>query len=250
MDIYEKLFFAFENKAKDLYIKKIIIGSSYTCVKLSNGNTGIAYTLADKNQDLQLFSENLYPKNSEAKTCLYCIQSKNPLKKSIGIALINALNHDYALFLPDDDNNTGLFAQLDIKMNTKISMAGFVKPLADKIKTKTKFLNILDYDKKLGKETEFLKNLKSSDYLIITSSSLLNSTIEPFLNEKNKKTKAVLIGPTTPMSEQVFKGTGISLLAGSHILPGYEEIVMNKVAKGFGTPVLKKFLRKTILKIQ
>ncbi|MGM0418828.1 MAG: Rossmann-like domain-containing protein [Thermodesulfobacteriota bacterium] len=245
MNIYEKLFLAFEAKAKPLYIDKVLTGLSYTAVKLSNGNTGIAYT----NHGLKPFSEEFYPENTEAINYLFFIKSQHPLKKSIGIALINALNHDYTLSLHDDDNNTGLFTYLDINSRTKISMAGFIKPLADKINTKTKFLDVLDYDKKTGCEKAFLKNLKKSDYLIITSSSLLNSTLEPFLKEKNQKTKAVLIGPTAPMSEQAFKGTGISLLAGSHIKPGCEEVVLEKVAKGFGTPVLKKFLRKTVLKI-
>ena len=249
MNIYDKLYLDFEKKGERIKIEKLMIGISYTAVKLSNGKSGLSFTWADKNIKTISHNKNFTPEGSFASEYLDFIKSENSLKKSIGMALINALNHEFASTLPGDDNNNGLFSHLKIDENSKISMVGDILPLVKKIKSKKIIPEILDSEKKTGNENQFLANLESSDILIISSSAILGSGFEKILEARGKNTETVLIGPTTPMTPDVFKNKRISILAGSHTITEFNQDILRETAHGKGTPVLKKFSRKIILKL-
>lgn len=244
MTIYENLFEAFRNIAKNQKIEKFIYGSSYTAVKLSDSSIGISYTMGNPSSK----QINSYSKIS-APDLLSFITKENSFDKTISLALINALNFKKCQTMSEDNKNNGFLSEMNFSESTKVSMAGFIKPLAQKIKEKTKNIDVLDYGKNIGSEKEFFKNLKSSDYLILTSTSLLNSSFQKLIDETGENTKIFLTGPTTPMSNKAFKDTKISFLAGSHLIPGFEKELLDNIFFGYGTPVLKKFLRKIYLKL-
>jgi hypothetical protein len=244
MNIYENLFEAFKNIAKNQKIEKIIYGSSYTAVKLSDSSIGISYTMGNPSSK----QINSYSKIS-APDLLSFITKENSFDKTISLALINALNFKECQKMPEDNKNSGFLNEINFSERTKVSMAGFIKPLALKIKEKTKNIDVLDYGKNIGSEKDFFKNLKCTDYLILTSTSLLNSSFQRLIDETGENTKIFLTGPTTPMSKKAFNNTKVNFLAGSHLIPEYEKELLENVFLGYGTPVLKKYLRKIYLKI-
>ncbi|MGE4519919.1 MAG: DUF364 domain-containing protein [Desulfobacteraceae bacterium] len=244
MNIYENLFSAFKNQAEDKKIEKIIPGNSYTAVKLNDCSVGISCTMGNI-----IYQKTNYFCGFDAVEVLSLINNPDPFKKTLSIALINALNLNECRHMDEDKNNSCFLEEINFNQNTKISMAGFIKPLAQKIQNKNIKIDVLDYGKKIGSEKEFFKNLKSADYLILTSTSLLNSSFQKLTDETGDNTKIFLTGPTTPMSEKVFKETRVKFLAGSHFIPEFEARLFENIQLGHGTPVLKKFLRKISLKV-
>lgn len=249
MNLYTKLYEEFKEKTKEIKIEKLIIGLSYTAVKLSNNNIGLSFTWADNSIESISHDKNFSPENKPVIDYLDFITDKSPIKKSIGIAIINALNHDFAATLKDDDKNTRLLSNLKIDNNSKVAMVGFIPPMVKRLKEMGVTPDILDHGKKVGNEDQFLSNLKNRDFLIITSSSLLSKTFEKILSSRGDNTKTILIGPTTPMVPKVFKDEKISFLAGSHTLNHFNLDILREVSHGKGTPILKNFSRKIILKL-
>lgn len=248
MNVYDQLFTHFENIAQNLTIDKLVIGIAYTGVILSNGSSGLSYTWIENTESAHELN-NFNPEGQTALETLKFIKDKNPLKKTIALATINALNHEYCSSLPDDDKNNGLFAQFQISDQTKISMIGFIKPLYAKIKKTGAVIQCIDLNKQIGNQKIFYSELKNADILIITSTSLLNASLQQIMKIKPPQTKTVLIGPTTPVCGDIFKNFGIDILAGSHTILENNDKILQAVAHGKGTLELKQYLRKIILKI-
>ncbi|MCB9481152.1 MAG: hypothetical protein H6680_04930 [Desulfobacteraceae bacterium] len=244
MNIYENLFTAFKGLAQEKTIEKIVTGNSYTAVKLKDSSIGISYTMGSF-----VSKKSNYYSEITTLDILSLITGNSSYDKTVSMALINALNFTECLKMPEDNKNSGLLNQIVFNENTKVSMAGFIKPLAEKIMCKAKNIDVLDYGKNIGSEKDFFRNLKSADYLILTSTSLLNSSFQKIMDESGENTEIFLTGPTTPMAKEAFKETRVSFLAGSHFIPQYEEQLIENISLGFGTPVLKKFLRKIFLKL-
>jgi uncharacterized protein (DUF4213/DUF364 family) len=243
MELNNILYDLFVSKAREVTIEIVSLGLGYTAVTTSSGGMGIAYTYFDSKNSCSVIKKDHDYEGRPAVGLLEKIGSVNTLERSMALALINALNYDEALLLPEDKNNNVMFNEFNIGNGTRAAMVGFFGPLIKIFKERNVSLEMIDIARGLGRKEDFYEKLEhETDVLFLTSTSILNNTTEEILGHTGKNVKTILLGPSTPMVPAAFKHLPVHMLAGT--VPLEQENVLKAIRHGTGTPVIHRFSRK------
>ena len=246
MKLNQMLYDLFVQKAKEADIDLLSLGLGYTAVTLTNGGIGLSYThFADK-KSCMVLNKHIDYEGRPAAGLLEKIRSDNTVERSMALALINALNYDNILNLPEDHDNKIMFEKFRIGKGRKVAMVGYFGPLVRYFKEKGISLEILDESRDLGQKKGFYAKLKNwAQVLLLTSTSILNNSTEEILANVGEKVKTVMLGPSTPMVAKAFEHLPVTMLAGT--VPLNKEQILKAIRHGMGTPVLHKYSRKAFL---
>ena len=248
MILNDNLFNLFKDKAAKIRVDMLCLGLGYTAVVTSDGGIGIAYTYFEDKKSCMLLNEAVDYEGRPASELLEKIKSDHQIERSMALALVNALNYQHALQLPEDENNEIMFEQFKITKGTKVAMVGYFGPLIKRFEQREAALDILDQSRGLGRKADFFKKLKNwADVLFLTSTSILNNSTEEILANVHDKVKTLMLGPSTPMVAEAFDHLPVYMLAGTVPLDG--ENILKAVRHGMGTPVLHRFSRKSYLSL-
>ncbi len=246
MSICERLCELSLRKAQSVTVDRISIGLGYTAVEVSDGGVGLCYTYFEKKTSCTARADNVEFESRPAELLLERIKSPAPLEKSMAMALINALNYEYALTLPEDAGHETLIGQLRIEQGRHVSMVGYFGPTIKLLEEKGAIVEIIDENRGVGEQDRFLEHLSSwTEVLILTSTSLLNDTAEGILKRLGPGAKTVILGPSTPMIREAFAGYPVHMLAGIAPIQGHD--IFKTVCHGLGTPALMKSCHKKFL---
>jgi hypothetical protein len=161
----------------------------------------------------------------------------------MGLALINALNHEKALNMSEDPDNKLLFDNLGIGQQTRVAMVGYFGPLMQAFTDRGAVLEVIDMARGMGDRNEFAAKLRDwADVLFLTSTSILNQTCEDILSQTSSSVRTVMLGPSTPMVPEVFDHLPVTMLAGT--APVDREKVLQAVRNGAGTRMIQRYSRK------
>lgn len=246
MILNDRLFNLFRDKAAKTRVDLLFLGLGYTAVVTTDGGIGIAYTYFEDKKSCMVLNEAVDYEGRPASALLEKIKSESTIERSMALALVNALNYEEALKLPEDKNNTILLEKFNIQPDTNVAMVGYFGPLVDRFKEQNIPLEILDTSRGLGSMHDFYKKLGNwADVLLLTSTSILNNTTEEILSHLHENVKTAMLGPSTPMVAEAFAHLPVHMLAGT--VPLDSENVIKAIRHGMGTPVLHKFSRKSYL---
>ena len=236
----------FIKKAKSVTIDCLNIGLGYTAVVTSDGGMGLSGTYFAGEKPGSLNRDYVDPEGKQADTLLKYILQEDMVKRSIGIALINALNYQEALKTPESPDNRFLFAILNPEGRKKIAMVGLFRSLVKMLEEQHMEVEILDETMNIGDKNTFYDKLSTwADILVLTSTTLLNNTTEELLRHAGENLRTVILGPGTPMIHTAFAHLPVHMLAGA--VPMNKEKILKAVRHGTGTPVMKQFCRQSYL---
>jgi len=85
------------------------------------------------------------------------------------------------------------------------------------------------------------------DVVIVTSTSLLNHTLDGILDCCGGAREVALVGPSTPLAPEVFMGTPVTVLAGMVVRD--TERAMKIVSQGCGTMLLGRTADKLCIRL-
>lgn len=243
MELNQRLYDAFSDQASQTQVDILSLGLSYTAVQTSNGGTGVAYTYLDNGKTCCQAMDSMRYENRPALEMLQNILDFNPLKRSMGLALVNALNHEKALNMPEDPDNQLLFDNLGIGPQTRVAMVGYFGPLMQAFTDRGAVLEVIDRTRGIGDRDEFTSKLKDwADVLFLTSTSILNQTCEEILGKVSSSVRTIMLGPSTPMMPEAFTHLPVNMLAGTAPVDG--EKVLQAVRNGAGTRMIHRYSRK------
>ena len=248
MRLTGKLSDEFREKAEQVTIDLVSIGLGYSAVQTSDGGMGVSYTYYENRHTLAASGQYIDYEGLKASVLLQEIESDDPLKRSLALALINALNYEFALGLAEDRSNSMLTEQLHIKKGTAVAMVGHIKPLEEKFTKMGIVTEIIDHFKGMGNEESFFAFLRDrADALLITSTTLLNDTTEHILSHVRKDTRCAMLGPGTPMTKKPFSHLPLHLLAGT--VPVDKNQVLKMIRHGMGTRMIHKYSKKVLMQL-
>jgi hypothetical protein len=222
-------------------ITDVRLGLGYTIVEINNGSAGLAWT-PDKKQSGSC--THLRKAGGlvgmEAGELLTWLDSENYLERAIGLATFNALNSKVERDLLPEES----ISLLNLKNTDRVVMVGYFAPLIPKIKETGCELTIVELDG--GKPGVIavgpgMTALSACDVAIITSTSIINNTVDGLLAVLTGHRAAVMLGPSTPVCPEAFADTGITQLSGSYVVD--VDRAKTIVSQGGGTMLLKKSLR-------
>ncbi len=241
MDIQKKLIDCAAGWADGQKIKELRFGLGFSCVEITDGRIGIAWTPAEDGARSCTHIKNAGSiAGMPACDVLTWLASENVLERAAGLALFNALNSRNERFFTEGDAVT----LLNIQKEDHVVMVGHFAPLVPAVKaTECRFEIIeLNSDRPGVIAPEIgMKSLEECDIAIITSTSIINGTCDRLLQSLKRNRAAVMLGPSTPMCFEAFSGTRITQLSGSYVLDSGR--VKSVISEGGGTMLLKKYMR-------
>lgn len=244
MRLVEQIHAAFRKRAAEVDVSQLVIGLGYTAVVTGEGGIGLAYTWPDDTACCSHVRGWDDAEGAPATRLLDLLMGGSGLVRSIGMAAVNALNHAAALELPADVGPAGaLVERLRIGQGTKVAMVGFFPPVARALMEIGAELEIVDEAQGIGDQRSFRDRLGDwADVLVMTSTTLLGDTADELLLAAGRDVRIALLGPTTPLAPEAFRGSRVELLAG--MVPLDAEAVLRAVRHGAGTPELQRSGRK------
>ncbi|MGM0601479.1 MAG: Rossmann-like domain-containing protein [Candidatus Rifleibacteriota bacterium] len=232
--------------AENQTIKDLRLGLGYSCVELSDGKMGLAWT-PDKRQSgscthLDKAGNILGLSAIEA---LEWLKGENLLERAVALAVFNALNSKIERNFEDAE----AISQLNIKSSDHVVMVGYFAPVIPAIKKTGCLLEVVELDQEKPDVITPLMGfnaLENCDIAIITSTSIINNTVNSLLNALKNNRAAVMLGPSTPMCPEAFAGSRITQLSGSFVKD--KDAVKTVVSQGGGTRLLKKHIKFSTVK--
>jgi len=229
-------------------IGDVRMGLGYSAVRLSSGEIGLCWTPKEGNRCCQQFPEAGTLAGRPANDLLEGIAHPgSPLKRMLGVATANTLG----LSLPQAPSLGGdILSILALKPTYHLVMVGHFGPLIPEIRRTACRLDIIEADPSEGEldREQGLAALQQCTVAIITATTLVTGGLDEYLAALGSVRAAVLLGPSVPLFPNVFRGTGLTHLAGSRVRDG--ERVLRIVSEGGGTPMLKPCLEAVVVPVQ
>ena len=240
-EILSRFYKYLSGRGSDLLVEEVRIGLGYLGVKLEGDRMGLAAVLRHElTPGCSVLDEAGNLAGSRASVLLRgLVDGRNPLEKALGLATANAIIHPE----PTEEEKDTL-ELINLTSQDRVAMIGLFRPLVPRIKKTGASLSIIERNASLMEipdQRERKRILKECTVAIITATALLNDTMEDVLNDLGNPRHVVVLGPSTPMCGEAFKGTQVTLLGGSVLLNTRK--IMQIISEGGGTPALRPYLR-------
>jgi uncharacterized protein (DUF4213/DUF364 family) len=227
-------------------VKEVRIGLRYTAVFLENGSAGVAFTFSMGVIREWPILEGLHPLEGRcASDLLALLQSMNKIEMAVGLATANALAN-----VPGDGLLYGdALDYLHITSEDRVGMVGYFSPVVPKLRNLTSHVTIFEQDRRRGEgcypEEDAYRLLPECQVAMITSTAILNHTIDKLLESARSCREVALMGPTTPLLPQVFDHTCVTLLSG--VIVNRPDRILSIVSEGGGIRLFKHHVMKVNL---
>jgi len=215
-------------------VEDVRIGASYVAVILTGGRIGVAARLKEA------VGAEIEPQASgcisgrPAETLLdRLVCGAGAVERALALAAANALIHPE---IPGREEDT--LGLMNLRPGERVAMVGLFRPIVPRIESTGVRLSVIERD---TPEQERRQVLGACDVAIVTATTLLNGTLEEVLNELGKPRHVALMGPSTPLCEEIFRATPVTHLGGPAIVDG--AALLQVISKGGGTPDMRPFLR-------
>jgi len=249
MSIRQKIKEASLELAEDFFVTDVRIGLAYTAVLLDNGRLGVAYTFhRNLKGGCSVFKELRPLSGKKASEMLAMLDSADRVESAVALATSNALSN----IMNEEPLEGDTLEYLDIRPEDNVAMVGYFAPLVPLLKKRAASLRIfeqIDVAKgDLLPEKDLYRQLPRCQVAVLTSTSILNHTIDAILDAARTCREVVLLGASTPILPEVFADTPVTILSGV-VVTGNEEI-MRIVSEGGGMRLFKNHIRKINVRLR
>lgn len=184
-----------------IVVDEVIVGTSWTMVR-SGINIGVAMTVNETTAPSAMKTSVI---DVPLKEIASLVKSWNFIEASIGLAAINAYYNSMEFKSQWCENNEDIF---DVCSETikgkKVAVIGHFPNIEQRLAGNNQ-LTILERRPKKGDypDTACEYLLPQQDYVFITGSAFINKTM-PRLLELSRNAKVILVGPSVPLTSQLF----------------------------------------------
>ncbi len=220
-------------QSRHLAVEDVRIGGSYVAVVLTGGRIGLAARLKESvGTQIEIPRSAICGKRAEA-LLEDLVSGTGAVERALGLAAANAIIHPA---IPRQEEDT--IGLMNLRPGERVAMVGLFRPIVPRIEATGVILSVIERD---TPEIERRDILGACSVAIITATTLLNGTLEGILNGLGKPRHVALMGPSTPLCEEIFRATPVTHLGGSAIIDG--AAVLQVIAEGGGTPDMRPCLR-------
>jgi uncharacterized protein len=230
------------SSAKHASIKDVRIGLGYTAVQLDSGHAGVAGTPEEQSASCTHFGGAGTLAGSPAIKLLALIADESSaLARAIGLATANAILASMPRPSALDEE---VIASLHVTEADHVAMVGFFGPIIGNLKKTGCRLEVVERIPQRGEDTltpqQGKDALAACTIAIITGTTLMNGTFDDVAASLGNPRAAVVLGPSSPLCGEAFRGTKITHVAGSRVL--HADAVLRIVSEGGGTMIMKPHL--------
>lgn len=255
--ILENIYKSAYRRLRGKKIKDVRIGLGLMAVELDDGSIGVTYVLRDEIGDCcTVFPHkgNLIgtPAMQVAK---WAVEGGDVLAVAMGMAVMNSVAEYDKLEQIESSEDADAVFSVDIKPSDTVGVIGFIGPVVAGLRGKVKKIYIFergeDVPQGVRPESDEPKLLPKCKVVFISSTSLINGTLESsVLKYCTGARDIVMVGASTPMYPEAFKGSGVTVLAGTQWLPEYSKEILEGVSQGSGVKQLIEYGEKMSVSVK
>lgn len=248
---------AFWKEQSDVPVADARIGLGYTAVLLASGELGLAYTFRDEVKTCCTAFRGPRPlAGRPAGELLPLLESESPLEAGVGLACANALAARRRALAPQNDGQRlhggDVLEEIDVQPEDQVAMVGHFEPLVEglrrRVRSLTVFERLSEPDGDLRPAREAIALLPTCQVALITSTSIINHSVDELLGACAGCREVVLLGPSTPLLPEVFLGTAVTLLSGVQVVQAAR--VLQAVSEGGGMSEFRPHVRKVNIRLE
>lgn len=222
------------HRLENMTIERAVFGLFFSGVKLSTGHGGLCFTPVKEMPEAVCCpsSASAMPLSGKlsgrpVNEYLEDVFSPNILKKTLGIATLNALTTLlWELDPPKDyvvEYDKNAFEEFDLDRYDKTVVVGALVPMIRRLISAHKDFHILEKDVRTLKPRELPyylpaedagKVVPDADLLVITGVTVLNDTLPGLLAMRKPGADVLVTGPTVSMLPEVFFEAGVTMVGG------------------------------------
>ena len=257
----------FGSELEEITVERAVFGLFFSGVKLSAGAGGLCFTPVKEMPEAVCCpsSAKAMPlsgklKGRPVKKYLEDIFSGNVLKRTLGIAALNALSmeiwerkapREYEIL-----QNTDAFDELDPTKYHKTVVIGALVPMLKKLIAADADFRVLEQDARTLKEWEMkyyapaedaYKYVPDADLLVITGVTILNDTLPGLLEMAKSGAEILVTGPTASMLPDAFFRRGVTMLGGIQVTHA-DELLDIISEGGSGYHFFGKYAERTVIR--
>lgn len=236
-------------------VKDIRIGLALMAVELDDGSIGVTYVLRNEVGDVctAIPHGGKLEGTPAEEVALWALKSNNVIAVAMGLAVLNAVaEFDTLEQMNDLDNQDAVFS-VEIRPTDTIGVIGHIGPVIARLNGKVERLLIFergeDTSDSVCPESSQPELLPECQVVFVTSSTLINGTLENLLEHCTHARDIVMVGSSTPLYPEAFRGTGVSVLAGTKWLPENKDAIFSGISQCSGIKQLIKHGQKISVKI-
>jgi uncharacterized protein (DUF4213/DUF364 family) len=232
-----------EKTAGSRRIEDVRVGLTYTAVGLDNGGAGVAYTFKDERfRGCSVFS-GIRPLTGKLVAELSAlVESNHKIESALGLAIANAVMN----VTPQKGLSGDVLEVIEFHPTDKVAMIGAFGPLIPILKRKVQRLDVFEEKPDLSAgaapAAEALRKLSDYDVALISSTTIINNTVEGLLEAASRCRETVLLGPSTPLVPEIFRDTPITCLSGMTVED--RTGIFRVVSEGGGTRLFQPYVKK------
>lgn len=229
-------------------IDDVRIGLGYTAVRLNSGHVGLAYTFLDGIKGGCDVFKGIRPLiGRNAADLLTGLHTGDNIEAAVALATANAVS-----VIEDKTFCTGdILDQLTLHSGDRVGMVGHFAPILPRLKKKCAAVHIFERIEfpmgDLLPNADIPKVLPQCQVAVVTSTSIVNNTVDAILDAAANCREVVMLGASTPLIPEAFSGTPVTLLSG--VLATHSEGVLQVVSQGGGMRSFGKYIRKVNLRV-
>ncbi len=231
------------------HFRQLYLGQTWTFAVIENEagqvRSGLAATPASELVEAHpVFSPGSYPVGGldPLEVAALAVQP-DPVGTAVGLATINALLEPDAARLEDVDAADWL---VEHGRGRRMVMVGRF-PFIDELEPVVGQLQVLELGPQPGEypASEAPRLIPQAEIIAITSSTLVNHSLDDLLALAQPATRVMLLGPSTPLSPVLFE-FGVDLLSGVQVID--LAVVLDAVSRGLSFRKLTGVRRVTLRK--
>ena len=260
---------AFGSDLEMITIERAVFGLFFSGVKLSTGHGGVCYTPVKEMPEAVCCpsSARAMPlsgrlKGRTAAEYLEYIFDKNILKRTLGIAALNALSTLYWQLKPPTDYTIqygyNAFDDVDPRRYDYSVVVGALVPMLKKLISADADFTVMEMDSRTlkGKEldhylppSEADKCVPKADLMVITGVTVLNDTLPGLLELRKPGAEIIVTGPTVSMLPDAFFRRGVTSLGGI-VVTKPDELLDLLCEGGSGYHFFGKYAEQTVVRLK
>lgn len=236
-------------RCRNREIADVRVGLGYTAVKLDDDRTGVAYTFGRESmRGCSAFSGTRPLAGRSAIELLRFLESSSPLESVLGVATANAL----ANMKPERAITGDVLDAVVMYPRDRVAMIGYFGPLMSPLQERVASLEVFEEHEDCGGNVrpacEAFDVLPTCHVALITSTTIINSTLDRLLEAAAHCREVVLLGSSTPLVPEAFQGTPVTVLSGITVTDSAG--ILRVVSEGRGTRFFKPFATKWNVRVQ
>jgi uncharacterized protein (DUF4213/DUF364 family) len=209
-------------------IDDITVGRIYAAVSLRSRALGVAHLEGAHCAHPGEPSPPLPSGAGDLSELLALLGGDDPFASALASAAASALATADKRDLPEGD----VLDRLAVRPGERVVMVGGF-PIETELRDRGAILSVFDRSRGIGEAVDLPAALNDADLVVITATAIINNTIDDILGHIHRARETVILGPSTILAPEAFRGTPVTGLFG--IIVRDAAAVTDGIARGGGT---------------